>query len=63
MEFKLYKFNELSKKAKEHAVKDYVDGWNEVRATNDIDHATALRIIRQNNDEWFYTEQGVFVYE
>lgn len=52
-------FKDLSKKAKDKAVKDYIEGWQETHDVSDLEEKDIYKIL-ENNDEMRYSKSGKY---
>lgn len=57
---KIYKFKDLSKLAQDHAVSEYIAGWEETHDVGDLDEESAMEILIENEDDT-YTKDGELV--
>ena len=55
---KLVSYSQLSEKAKQNAIKDYISGWYEGRPEIILDPEEVHELLLDNDDEYFYTMDG-----
>jgi hypothetical protein len=55
-----YLFSELSQRARNVAIKEYKDGWEETHAKNDLS-SSEIEEMLNDDDETFYTKSGILL--
>lgn len=58
---KVYSFKQLSIKAKNKAIDDYIKGWKETHPNEQLDHFTVFDMLWDNEDK--YSRNGTFIEE
>ena len=60
----MFKFSQLSSKAKAHAIREYLEGWNELRDEEDkMTLEEASELILDTEDDVFYDCDGNLIEE